>query len=129
MRSTDAQVEDLEETAKVVGSMGEPVYECPDPTGYFDQAERWMDAGVLTKRWDYGLNLARGGVRGVTVPPRSSTGTAVSSPKSSKQKMIEDLIGGEVGDRELTCLHEAAAQNDVPRMLGIILGSPSFQQK
>ncbi len=56
-----------DETAKVVGTMGEPVYECPDPTGYFDQAERWMDAGVLTKRWDYGLSLARGSVGGVSI--------------------------------------------------------------
>ncbi len=43
--------------------------------------------------------------------------------------MIEDLIGGDVGDRELHVLQEAAANNDTPQMLGVILGSPSFQQK
>jgi hypothetical protein len=43
--------------------------------------------------------------------------------------MIEDLIGGEVGDRELTSLKEVAAQADWPRMASIILGSPSFQQR
>ncbi len=129
LRSTDAQVASLDETAKVIGTMGEPVYECPDPTGFFDQAERWMDSGVLTKRWDYGLNLARGGVGGVSIPPTFVNRYSGLKPEDLEVKLIEDLIGGDVGDRELHVLHEAAAQNDMPQMLGIVLGSPSFQQK
>jgi hypothetical protein len=34
-----------------------------------------------------------------------------------------------VGDRELKSLQSAAAQSDTQRMLGILLGSPSFQQR
>ena len=129
LRATDAKIDNLDETVKVVGTMGEPVYECPDPTGFFDQAERWMDAGVLTKRWDYGLSLARGGVAGVSIPPSFMNRYSGLKPEELEQKLIEDLIGGDVGDRELHVLQEAAAQNDTQQMLGVILGSPSFQQK
>ena len=49
-------------------------------------------------------------------------------PDEVEAKMLEDLIGGDVGDHELTALKEVAQQGDQPRMVSIILGSPSFQQ-
>ena len=44
--------------------MGQPIYNCPDPTGYYDRAEAWMDSGVLTSRWDYAWDMVRGGGQG-----------------------------------------------------------------
>ena len=50
------------DTCKELAKMGQPIYDCPDPTGYYFKAEAWMDAGVLTSRWDYSLELMRGGI-------------------------------------------------------------------
>jgi hypothetical protein len=50
-------------------------------------------------------------------------------PEAAMQKMIEDLLEGEVGDRELAALKDSADAQDIPRMMSIVLGSPSFQQR
>jgi uncharacterized protein (DUF1800 family) len=129
LRATDASVDSMKSTALVISQMGEPIYDCADPTGYRDVAESWMDAGVLTKRWDYGWDLVRGGVRGASVPQTFYDRYQSLKPADMEQKMIVDLIGGDVGDRELKSLQSAAAQSETPRMLSILLGSPSFQQR
>ena len=63
-RHRRVKVDDASRVAQVVGKMGEPIYNCPDPTGYFDTAERWMDSGVLTARWQFSWDLVRGTVPG-----------------------------------------------------------------
>jgi uncharacterized protein (DUF1800 family) len=129
LRSTDAVVEDLKPTANVVAQMGEPIYDCPDPTGYRDVAESWLDAGVLTKRWDYAWALARGSVAGVSIPASFYDPYKSLKPADLEQKMIENLVGGDVGDREIHAIQDAANNNDMPRMLSVIIGGPSFQQR
>ncbi len=129
LRATDAQVEDFSSTAGTVTGMGEAIYECADPTGYRDVAESWMDAGVLTKRWDYAWALMRGSVGGASVPQSFLDRYKGMKPEDLEAKLITNMIGGEVGDREIKSLQSAATDNDVPRMVSIILGSPSFQQR
>jgi uncharacterized protein (DUF1800 family) len=129
LRATDAKVESFNKTALTVAQMGEPVYQCADPTGYRDVAESWMDAGVLTKRWDYAWELMRGSVQGAQVSPAFVDRYKSLKAEDLETKLIEDMIGGEIGDREIKALQAAAAQNDTPRMVGLILGSPSFQQR
>jgi hypothetical protein len=109
--------------------MGEPIYNCPDPTGYFDTAERWMDSGVLTARWQFAWDLARGDLRGVAIPESFFNRYKSDKPEEIEKKMIDELIGGDAGDRELVALKDAANERDIPRMTGILLGSPSFQQR
>jgi hypothetical protein len=43
--------------------------------------------------------------------------------------MVRDLIGDDIGDRTRQVLKEANDANDVPRMISILVGSPSFQQQ
>ena len=129
LRTTVPKIESLSETAKRIEKMGEPIYNCPDPTGYRDQAESWMDAGVLTTRWQFSWDLLRGDVGGLAVGDGFLARYKDLKPEEVEGKMIEDLIGGDIGDHELTALKEPAAQGDQPRMASIILGSPSFQQR
>jgi len=129
LRATDAKVESFNKTALTVAQMGEPVYQCADPTGYRDVAESWMDAGVLTKRWDYGWELTRGSIQGAQISPAFVDRYKSLKAEDLETKLIEDMIGGEIGDREIKALQAAAAENDTPRMVGLILGSPSFQQR
>jgi len=129
LRATAAQVDDVEEVVQVLRKMGEPIYDCPDPTGYRDQAESWMDSGVLTSRWQFAWNLGRGSISGVKVPEPFFNYYRRMKPAEAEEKMIEDLIGSDIGDRELAAIREAAVAQDVPRMTSILLGSPSFQQR
>jgi len=129
LRATNAKVDEPYKVTETLGKMGEPIYDCPDPTGYFDTAERWMDSGVLTARWQFAWDLARGDLSGVEVPDSFFEHYKADKPEEIEQKMIEDLIGGDAGDRELVALKDAANDKDIPKMTGIILGSPSFQQR
>jgi uncharacterized protein (DUF1800 family) len=129
LRTTNASVESLNSTARTVANMGEEIYECADPTGYRDVAESWMDAGVLTKRWDYAWALMRGSIGGVTVPQSFLDHYNNMKPEDLETRLIEDIVGGEVGDREIKSLQAAAADKDTPRMISILMGGPSFQQR
>ncbi|HET6251224.1 MAG TPA: DUF1800 domain-containing protein [Tepidisphaeraceae bacterium] len=129
LRATDAKFDDLGDTCARDAKMGQPIYNCPDPTGYRDVAESWMDAGVLTARWQFSWDLVRGDLSGVKVGDALFSRYKNLKPEEVEAKMIEDLIGGDVGDRELTALKEVAQQGDQPRMVSILLGSPSFQQR
>ena len=129
LRATQAKIDNAQHTTVVLRNMGEPIYDCPDPTGYFDAAERWMDAGVLTSRWQYAWDLCRGSEDGVSITDSFVNRYKSLKPAEAEQKMIEDLLEGEVGDRELAALKDSADSNDIPRMMSIVLGSPSFQQR
>jgi len=130
IRATGAKLDNAERSAQTVAKMGEPIYNCADPTGYFDTAERWMDAGVLTARWQFSWDMVRGSVGGVKIPDSFfEKYKSADKPEEMEQRMIEDLIAGDAGDRELVALKDAANEKDVQRMTGILLGSPSFQQR
>jgi hypothetical protein len=129
LRATEANVASTAEPVRRLTKMGEPIYNCPDPTGYRDVAESWMDAGVLTARWQYSWDLLRGSLPGITVGAPFFDRYKGLKPEDVEAKLIEDLIGGDVGDHELAALKEVAQKGDQPRMVSILLGSPSFQQR
>jgi uncharacterized protein (DUF1800 family) len=129
LRATHANVADGAETCAVVAKMGEPIYDCEDPTGFYDQAESWMDAGVLTTRWDYAWKMVRGSVGGVQVPAEFLSRYSTGSAEASRDKMVHDLVGADIGDRTAQMLSKASAMGDRAQMLSVILGSPDFQQQ
>jgi len=43
MRAVDAKVTECRDVNKILQKMGQEVYNCPDPTGYYDRAEAWLD--------------------------------------------------------------------------------------
>jgi uncharacterized protein (DUF1800 family) len=128
IRATNAKLEDATDTCSVIAKMGQPIYDCDDPTGFYDQAEAWMDAGVLTSRWDYAWKMVRGSVRGVKVPEEFASKYAALPPTEARDKMAHDMIGADIGDRTAQSMTEAA-KGDRKRMLSILLGSPDFQQQ
>jgi len=129
MRMVDAKVDNTGAVCKTLARMGQEVYNCPDPTGYYDRAEAWMDSGVLTSRWDFAWAMMRGSVNGVT--PSKAVLDKYTAMKGDDRfvQMVRDFIGDDIGDRTRQVLKEAGDANDVPRMMSILLGSPSFQQQ
>jgi uncharacterized protein (DUF1800 family) len=126
LRTTDATVEDGGATINTLTHMGEPLYNCKDPTGYYDQAEAWRDAGVLTGRWDYAWKLLHGAVPGVTVSSDFIKSYSGLEGKALHDRLVETLIGSDIGTRTLEVLRKTT---DLPEMISIVMGSPSFQQQ
>ncbi len=128
-RSVDAKVTDTADVCRTLARMGEDVYNCPDPTGYYDRAEAWLDSGVLTSRWDFSWDLLRGRIRGITPSPTLLSKYSAIKGDERHVQMVRDLIGDDIGDRTRMVLKEANDANDVPRMISLLIGSPSFQQQ
>jgi uncharacterized protein (DUF1800 family) len=129
LRITDAQVEEGKITVDTLAKMGQPIYNCKDPTGYYDQAEAWRDAGVLTSRWDYAWKLMRGSIPGVDVSQHFKQQFASAQGKQQIDKMIETIIGSDVGTRTLELMRKTQKDGKVDEMLSVLMGSPSFQQQ
>jgi len=127
IRATGAKLTDATDTVAVIAKMGEPIYDCEDPTGFFDTAEAWMDSGVLTSRWDFAFKMTRGSIRGVKVPDEFLAKYAGNDATQSRDQMTHDVIGADIGDRTNQAM--TAAGKDGKRMLAILLGSPDFQQQ
>lgn len=129
LRSTGAELTNGAATASQLSGMGQAIYNCPDPTGYYDQAEAWLDSGVLIRRWDYSWKFVRGSVQGVKVPASFFEPYKSLKGDELKQKMIHELIGAAVGDHSGKVFSAAAETGDTTKLLSLILGDPAFQQQ
>ncbi len=126
MRATDVTIDDPRTTLFMLHRMGQPLYQCADPTGYFDQTEAWLDPGVLVHRWDFALRLVSGRVEGVRMSPLvlESLGPL---PSGARLEAIQKLaLPDGLGEREREALAKAQS---APYLLGLVLGSPAFQQQ
>ncbi len=123
LRATNAKIETAHDTCQMLYKMGQPIYMCNDPTGYFDQAESWMDAGVLTSRWDYAWRLVRNGVPGVQIPAAFIERYAKMDESKRVQAIADEVVGGDVGERE------KKTTGETDRVLSVLIGGPSFQQR
>jgi uncharacterized protein (DUF1800 family) len=128
-RATDAKIEDAGNACYQLAKMGQQVYNCPDPTGYYDRAEAWLDSGVLTSRWDYAFDLTRGGVKGIKVSQALIAKYKAMTPDERYKTAVKELIGDDIGDKTRQVLKAAADEGDIEAMIAILVGSPSFQQQ
>ena len=122
--------------------MNEPLYECQDPTGYYDQAEAWLDPGSIAVRWKFAQDLAAGRSRA----SGSRTSFYAGLPRTSARggvagRLVERILPGGISARTsefLRPLDRAAARGAAGRLIreelapfvvGIVLGSPEFQKQ
>lgn len=129
IRVTGAEITNGEATCEFLDSMGQPLYNCLDPTGYYDQAEAWLDSGVLTRRWDYAWQLVRGSIAGATVPSERMAKYEALPPDEVKETLIKDLIGSDIGVETNQLLDDLGRRGGAKSMISILLGSPDFQQQ
>lgn len=132
LRATGAEMEYDNETLYAIGRMGQPIYREEDPTGYADTAEAWLDPGVLVYRWSYALKLAAGKVEGVNVSDKALDLQSLKG-KTPEQMLdaIQPLIvpAGLSDQTRAAILEELRRDKDPKLALGLLLGSPEFQQQ
>jgi len=130
LRATDADISDYGPTLKALHAMGQPIYQQEDPTGYDDRAEDWLDPGVLVYRWRYALQLGRDSVKGVHLPPGFMQRFANQPPEALKDALVNTLLPAGVDPRTGRVLLEEFKRNPgFGHALGLVLGSPAFQQQ
>jgi len=130
VRATGASSENLGELRHAIGRMGQPIYREEDPTGYEDTAEAWLDPGVLVYRWSFSLRLAQGRVKGVKIDDRFLERTRHMQASEMAEALIDRLLPGGMDDRLRTILTEEIERlGDHRAALGLVLGSPTFQQQ
>jgi len=140
LRVTNAEIGDTGALQRWLKNLNEPVYECADPTGYYDHAEVWNDPGVLEVRWRFAMQLARGRISGVVVPS-----TIYEELPAGRPEYWKDVLARRVLSTSLTARTAAAIDRTVkehlarnpragprdlgPQILALLLGSPEFQRQ
>jgi uncharacterized protein (DUF1800 family) len=134
LRAVNADVRKTEPVLQAIKVMRQPVYECEDPTGYYDTREAWLDPGVLALRWQLALDLVERSPRAVRVNP-ALFGSAPED-ESLAVWLVERVVPGGVGAQTYTVLVRmekrmggAARPAVAKRLTALLLGSPEFQRQ
>jgi uncharacterized protein (DUF1800 family) len=138
LRITQCEISSTDDIHGILEAMSEPLYRCEDPTGYYDQADAWRDPGVMAPRWQFGMGLGMGWIRGVRIPDSFWEGLEPNNPVQWKQELTKRILPGGCTDKTSEALDKIvekyAAYNPKPEQLGryivgILLGSPEFQRQ
>jgi uncharacterized protein (DUF1800 family) len=129
-----------------ISQLGEPLYQFQPPTGYPEDARKWVSAGALIGRINFAVNLASGHIKGVTLPD-PTTWTVDAAAPASGDALVTDLadatLGGDLSAHTLQVIDAqiaAFAPPDTPiparqeapiarRTMALLLGSPEFGRR
>jgi uncharacterized protein (DUF1800 family) len=141
LRVTASDITSLRGLGKYLRDMGQPILHCDDPTGYYDTAEAWLDPGVMALRWEFAMDLVNGKIKGVTISDSFYERVpADSSPRLWQHHLTNMIVPGGAGERTRAALTTTATEylekNKIPdfykvapALVGLLLGSPEFQQQ
>ncbi|HIF01220.1 MAG TPA: DUF1800 domain-containing protein [Fuerstia sp.] len=138
LRLSEAEIVSTDGIQAALLSLNEPLYQCEDPTGYYDQADVWRDPGVMASRWQFSLGLGMGWVRGVKIPDSFWEGMEPNNPLQWKEFLARKILpmghSRQTDEALEKVLAKYARFNPNPEQLGryivgILLGSPEFQRQ
>lgn len=137
-RATGAEIQNLSVVMTLLENMGQHVYHCDDPTGWYETADAWLDPGVLALRWRFALNLASGRLRGVTIPDSFFDDIPdEATPRETLERLVRKVLPGGAGSRTLSLLQSVVREEGESmspgrlrrKLLGLLLGCPEFQEQ
>ncbi len=126
LRATDARFGSAKPILRNLEAMGQPIYECVEPTGYADQREAWLDPGVMIYRWNFAIALVAGRIPEIQAGDEFLRDLMKPSPASRSPAIVKLLLPG-VADKQTEAL--IASAPDVRVQTAYALGSPAFQQQ
>jgi uncharacterized protein (DUF1800 family) len=122
--------------------MGEPLYRAQPPTGYKEAADAWVNSGALVARINFGLALASGRLDGVSyqaekvagASPPPDAGALVDKLTAALlhrplQASTRDTIVNGITSTQQQLGYQEPMSEEVPRAIGLLLGSPEFQKQ
>jgi uncharacterized protein (DUF1800 family) len=125
VRAVNGDVENAQQIANLMKTLGQPLYLKIEPTGYSNRGADWLNSASLLARMNFANSLAQGKIRGVNVDLTQFSGDAAQIERNilltdaspASQSAIEAGIA--------ESRHPAAG----PRIAGLTLGSPDFQRR
>lgn len=141
IRVTGCDLGSLGSLERYLQAMGQPIYNCDDPTGYYDTSDAWLDPGVMALRWEFAVDLANGKVQGVRIPDTFYDQVPTDVPPRLWQHYLtQQVLPGGAGERTRAALATVTSEYlekkrvpDLyelgPQLVGLLLGSPEFQQQ
>jgi uncharacterized protein (DUF1800 family) len=142
MRALGATVSSDIELQPQLTRMGEPLYRALPPTGYKEAADAWVNSGALVARINFGLALASGRLAGVSFEADKLAG---GSPPSDAGALVDklsaaimhrpllastrDTIVNGIASTQQQLGYQEPMSEEIPRAIGLILGSPEFQKQ
>jgi uncharacterized protein (DUF1800 family) len=138
LRITDAEIVTTDGLHRSLLTLNEPLYQCEDPTGYYDQSDVWRDPGIMAARWQFAIGLGMGWIKGVNIPDSYWEGLEPNNPLQWKEALSKRILP--MGHTEQTdaalerVIAKYAKFNPKPEQLGryivgILIGSPEFQRQ
>jgi len=118
--------------------MGQPLYRALPPTGWPEVAQPWVNPGALVARIDFGLRLASGRLPGTHVQLPALDGAAEASVDRAAAAVLHRPLTAATRATLLAALGASDDQGvfdgeqrkvDGPRLVGLLLGSPEFQNQ
>ncbi|MBC8370726.1 MAG: DUF1800 domain-containing protein [Planctomycetes bacterium] len=141
LRVTSAEITSLRNLESYLKDMGQPILHCDDPTGYYDVAEAWLDPGVMALRWEFATDLVNGKIRGIKVPDKFYQQVPSDcAPQLWQHYLTKMIIPGGAAEKTRSALAITTSEyldktkrpslaKAAPILVGLLLGSPEFQQQ
>ncbi len=140
LRATRAEITSTDALHDWLARLGEPIYLCDDPTGWYDQAEAWCDPGILALRWQFAGDLCAGRIQGVRVAKDLFDGLHPSIPRAWPEQIAARVLVTRIGpttraalDRTMKTWLAKDAKPDPhrlgPQLLGLLIAAPEFQRQ
>ena len=133
LRALDAKVRNPRPTMRWLDRMGEPLYGYTPPTGHPDYAESWINSGALIARMNFGVALATGRIKGVSLKrlPRRTRRDAMTTDEALA--IYGPLLLPARDTREVAAEVRKTIPRDAERkdmqVVSMLLASPEFQYR
>jgi uncharacterized protein (DUF1800 family) len=117
VRAVNGDVENAQQMANLMNTLGEPLYLKIEPTGYTNRGADWLNSASLLARMNFANSLAQNKIKGVKVDLTQFAGDAAQIEHNI-------LLTG-----ASTALQSAIDSGIGTRIAGLTLGSPDFQRR
>jgi uncharacterized protein (DUF1800 family) len=145
VRASGADVTEALPLANHLQKMGMQLYGMQPPTGYSMKSSAWVNSAALLDRINFGMAMAAGKIRGVSIPPVELTGASDGPPDARQilSLLEEKLLAGDVSQQSHSVisarlqdpkisrrkLDDASRPPNVGAIEGLLIGSPEFQRR
>jgi uncharacterized protein (DUF1800 family) len=123
LRVLNAETDGSNAIQSFILRMGQPLFQWPNPDGYPDTAEAWVNSGSMMARWNFAKALVSNLIPGTQVDLKSLV--------SKNGVMVDDLsqaiLFGPLSSSALGVLKTFTDPRKIAEVAALLIASPSFQ--
>src|SRR5262249_11689841 len=128
LRAVDADTDAGRQVLFSIGRMGQPLFLCQPPTGYGDTADKWVNTASLVERLNFAVALCEGRIPGTT-PRLLRNGASPASIDAAIEMVMHVPVSATTRNAvEVESGEQGLPKEKLPKVTGLLLGSPEFQK-